>query len=114
MGILLQPPLPVSDEFIAKGGHTILLMELKRDLNPHLNCTQEFCDSLKDAVVGSTGMNGTEHALDRELRSVMINVLRKLNMGSTCYQLSWLLPLRPVNVRGNSTKDTLSTGYLFR
>ena len=81
MGILLQLPLLVSDEFIGKGGHTILLTELKRDLNPHPNCTQEFCDSLKDAVVGSTGMNGTEHALDRELRSVMINCTAEAEYG---------------------------------
>jgi hypothetical protein len=94
MGILLQLPLLVSDEFIAKGGHTILLMELKRDLNPHLNSTQEFCDSLKDAVVGSTGMNGTEHALDIELRSVMINVLRKLNMGSTMLSTELVITLK--------------------
>ena len=91
-GILLQLPLLVSDEFIAKGGHTILLME--RDLNPHLNCNQEFCDSLKDAVVGSTGMNGTEHALDRELRSVMINVLRKLNMVSTMLSTELVITLK--------------------
>ena len=94
MGILLQLPLLVSDELIAKGGHTILLMELKRDVNPHLNCTQEICDSLKDAVVGSTGMNGTEHALDRELRSVMINVLRKLNMGSTMLSTELVITLK--------------------